>query len=87
MKFTHASIRSLNEIFPNGQQNMNMKGILQETTKAAWTCIELGTILGPEEDNNRIMTSLSETHIKLLCNGIFQVCKILPKTLEGSVQV
>ena len=48
---------------------MNMKGMWQETAKATGTCIELGTKMGPEEDNNRNMTSVSETRIKLSCNG------------------
>ena len=34
------------------------------------TIPKLGTITGPGEDKNRNMTSMSETRIKLSCNGV-----------------
>ena len=49
---------------------MNTKGMWQETEG----CKELGTIIGPGEDKNRNMTSMSETRIKLSCNGLHQGC-------------
>ena len=38
-------------------------------TKATWVSTESESIWGPEEENNKDMTSMLETRIKLSCNG------------------
>ena len=60
-----------------GRKQLKLHGHVTGNNKSYRGCKELGTIIGPGEDKNRNMTSMSETRIKLSCNGPVKVFIVL----------
>ena len=56
-----------------GRKQLKLHGHVTGNNKSYRGCKELGTIIGPGEDKNRNMTSMSETRIKLSCNALNRV--------------
>ena len=69
-----------------GRKQLKLHGHVTGNNKSYRGCKELGTIIGPGEDKNRNMTSLSEIRIKLSYNGCLERAGTGPKISKASWQ-